>query len=131
MIKMKENAERAISQIKILVNECRDLAIREQKELIAQLEEIENAITNLERAAISVPQELKSLKNKISVNLQKKQDQDHTLDYLKFELKELLTSIEEDKTIIAPMNNKRLPKVIIDDDAGSIRPSIRAAKRRK
>jgi translation initiation factor 2B subunit (eIF-2B alpha/beta/delta family) len=128
---MKENAERAISQIKILVNECRDLAIREQKELIAQLKEIENAITNLERAAISVPQELKSLKNKISVNLQKKQDQDHTLDYLKFELKELLTSIEEDKTIIAPMNNKRLPKVIIDDDEGSIRPSIRAAKRRK
>ncbi len=127
---MKENAEKAINKLKYLVKECRELAAREQKELIAQLKEIENAITNLERSTIPIPEELKNLKNKLLVNLQKKRDQDYTIDYLKYELKELLTSIEKDKTISEAVNNKKLPKVIIDDDEGSIRPSVRASIRR-
>ena len=94
------------------------------------MNEIEAAISNLERATISVPEELKCLKNKISVNLQKKKDQDHILDYLKCELRELLDSIEGDKTIIAPVENRKIPKVIFEDDEFSIRPSVRASKRR-
>ncbi|MBD3287760.1 hypothetical protein GF337_03060 [candidate division KSB1 bacterium] len=127
---MKDNAERAINKLKILVRECKELAAREQNELIAQMNEIETAISNLERATVPVPEELKGLKNKISVNLQKKKDQDHTLEYLKSELREMLASIEGDNSVIVRTENKKSPKVIFEDDEFSIRPSMRAAKRR-
>ena len=66
---MKKRAEELIKYLKELINENKLAETKEREEKAKQLLEIENAISNLEKSTIPVPQELRNLKDKLSLEV--------------------------------------------------------------
>jgi len=126
---MREDAEKLINQFKIFLNDLKEISFKERDEKTKQLEEVQKAIANLEKATISIPAELRNLKSKLEIQLEKMKGSNELFDFLTSELKEILDTISELKTSLKTPKPTKFPKVVFEDDVAGMRPSVRAGRR--
>jgi len=117
---MKERVLEIVQDIKELLNELAENDSTGREEIERQIEEVGNAITNLEKSMTPVPIELRDLKEKLTSELKSTPGSvDEALGFF-------LTEISS----LKPKNKPKLQKVIFDDEIITVPPSARAGRRR-